>query len=91
MDCTVQSSDHTLHCRPIKRLVTANLKQLPALNIFHPICPKKPTNQGEGWPPVTKFGHLSFKRVNCGHLFGFCRVDILPIRRNSNVMMISPS
>ena len=33
------------------------------------LSPKKPTNQGEGWP-VTKFGHLSFKRVKLGQLFG---------------------
>ena len=71
-DCaSVQSSsllyqsDLTLHA--IKRSpAAANLKQLP---IVHPICPKKPTNQGEGWP-VTKFGHLSFKRVKLGQLFG---------------------
>ena len=76
MDCTVQSSasDHTLQANqtvgPSQSQTVAK-----ALNIFHPICPKKPTNQGEGWSPVTKFGHLSFNRVNCGQLLQLFRLN----------------
>ena len=67
MDCTGQSSP-LCTAVPLHTTVESNQagRSQPisrSCQFFTQFVPK-PTNQGEGWP-VTKFGHLSFKRVKC--------------------------